>query len=122
MFVSGERPLAPCAVMAEYRGGGWGSQCTVVGQWNTQPHMGFSDYQSCQNSVPFYRNICNTAHYYPVSVSQQLHPPHEYLQPQQPVLNLPCHQNQPWDYSTMCFNVDGQPCAYTDVVDLEDFM
>lgn len=39
------------------------------------------------------------------------------------VRDLPCHQGvQPWDYNSMCFNVDGQPCQYTDAVDLEDFM
>lgn len=43
-----------------------------------------------------------------------------YTQPVQ--TNLPCHQRPEWDYNTMCYNVDGQPCQYTNVVDLEDFM
>lgn len=64
---------------------------------------------------------------YNVNVSHYHVPQNEYQQPANYVQrsgfqNLPCQQPRLWDYNSMCYNVDGQPCQYTSVVDLEDFM
>lgn len=132
----------PCVTMLVY-GHQYPGQPAVVGQpeataWNIQCH------EMNQNQIPDNRmcthsgynsnyptNQCYNNDPNPYSVAAPYYPPQEvynlgdvqvgYLR--QPVIpNLPCQQSQQWDYSSMCYNVDGQPCQYTNVVDLEDFM
>lgn len=116
MFVYGEdqprqRPFQePCEAI------GWNMQCSMTNQWDRSPvNNNFGDINP---SVQCYnRNYYDNVQYYP---TQEY--PVSYVPEQRIINNLPCQQVQQWDYSNMCYNVDGQPCQYTSVVDLEDFM
>lgn len=125
MFASGQ-PIVQCSVRGQQQHPAWNGQCSMAGsgQWNFQsPDVcyGVYDQSVCEPPVQCYKNYGNDVPGY--------YPPQQYYQPVQmvprrpPLIpDLPCHQNQQWNYNTMCYNVDGQPCQYTNVVDLEDFM
>lgn len=127
----GEQIPQECPVVGAYEDGGWNSQCPMADQWSRQTVnnlCSFSDYSSNfgSPSVQCYRNVPINPYghenvpYYPVQeVYQQ---PVNFVPPRPLIHDLPCHQQQAWDYNSMCYNVDGQPCQYTTVVDLEDFM
>lgn len=128
----GEQYPQECPVVGAFEDVGWNLQCPMSGQWTRQPvdaQCSYGGYNpNLQSpSVQCYRNVPfmpygheNVLPYYPAQeVYQQ---PVRYV-PQRPMIqNLPCHQQPAWDYNSMCFNVDGQACQYTNVVDLEDFM
>lgn len=123
-----------CPVVGAFEDDGWNLQCPMADQWSRQTvnanlQCSYGDYNSNLQSpsVRCYRNFPfvpygheNALSYYPLQeVYQQ---PVSYV-PQRPMIqNLPCHQQPAWDYNSMCYNVDGQACQYTAVVDLEDFM
>lgn len=112
MFVYGEQ--APQAYAVDrFQENGW-VQCALNEQWPTSENTCFVYPQvQCNN----YQNVPQPRpQYYPV----QEHRPDYVHHPIYP--NLPCQQTPQWDYNSMCHNVDGQPCQYTTVVDLEDFM
>ncbi|CAG9789062.1 unnamed protein product [Diatraea saccharalis] len=120
MLVNGERPLNQCPVSSQFGDTSWGSQCPVVGQWNVQPpDVCFSGYNQnyVGTTVPCYRNVYEHVSYYHQVPYQT---PVQYAR-QTVIPNLPCHQEQ-WNYNNMCYDVDGQPCQYAGVIDLEDFM
>lgn len=123
--------LPHCSVVGQFEEIGWNLQCPVSGQWSKKPEnvCGFGVYN--QNYVKYptqcYRN--NPYAYVPDAVAPVVYnaPQNVYQNPMryvpQPMVpNLPCHEKQDWDYNNMCFNVNGQPCQYTNIVDLEDFM
>lgn len=122
--------LQRCPVVGAFEETGWSMQCPVSSQWPRQQlgnvcGAGGSVYGNL-NPGQCYRTDAY-ASYAPVDVTPQYYPQNVYIPPaqfRQPPLipNLPCHQGQQWDYSSMCYNVDGQACQYTNVVDLEDFM
>ncbi|CAG4984758.1 unnamed protein product [Colias eurytheme] len=135
MFVNGD-PLPQCPVVGPFEEIGWQTQCPVSGQWSKPPVKnvcGYNVYSANVNgafSTQCYNNnvfVCdnpgfdqfyseppltNGQHYYP-----RVAPHPQLMQP-----NLPCQQRQEWDYNSMCYNVNGTPCQFTNVVDLEDFM
>ncbi|KAI5632574.1 hypothetical protein NE865_14722 [Phthorimaea operculella] len=117
MFVYGERP-GQCPVVGPFEDT-YGMQCPMESQWQSVP---FEPQVQCyRDFYPQYlQNPYPQTQYYAPQV--QPIPPVVQPQPQPMFANLPCHQQQPWDYNSMCYNVDGQPCQYTNVVDLEDFM
>ncbi|XP_063367285.1 hypoxia-inducible factor 1-alpha-like [Cydia amplana] len=114
-----------CPVVGRMEDIGWSLQCPMTGQWSRQP------VNNVALSAPsVYREIppveCYPGNYY-APKAQYFPPQVVYPRPipqfQAPVMpNLPCNQAQEWDYGSMCYNVNGQPCQYTNVVDLEDFM
>lgn len=121
MFLNGyQEGVAQCPVLQDP---GWAVQCPMGNQWiqqqtNQYNYSRFKNYiypmrglsQQCYGGV-FYQDRVQ-------GYATQIRPVQEQLVP-----NLPCNQrNQQWDYNSMCYNVDGQPCQYTNVVDLEDFM
>ncbi|XP_075982714.1 uncharacterized protein LOC142980965 isoform X2 [Anticarsia gemmatalis] len=125
---------AGCPVVGGYEERGWNMQCPMVDQWSRQPitnQCSYGDNNSnfMSPSVQCYRNVPsvpfahpNVLQYYPIPV-QEVYPRQMSYAPSPPMVpNLPCHQQQPWDYDSMCYNVNGQPCQYTSVIDLEDFM
>ncbi|CAG4931496.1 unnamed protein product [Parnassius apollo] len=126
MLVNGDRLPMQCPVVGSYEETGWSAQCPMSSQWSKLPLNDVSDY-SIHNSDPNsgISMQCYNNNYYVCDNP----PPQQYygnrMYPQVgygPVsLNLPCHGQQ-WDYNSMCYDVNGQPCQYTDVVDLEDFM
>lgn len=133
MLVNGisEGFAGQCPVVGQFEETGWNMQCPVTGQWSRQADnvCSFGVYNGGYSNRPTqpYRNnpyvsyVPDTVmpHYYP---QQPVYQQPVYVAPQPLIPNLPCHQNSDWDYNSMCFNVDGQPCQYTSVVDLEDFM
>lgn len=119
-----------CPVVGAFEEAGWNIQCPMSNQWSKQSDnvcsVGVYNGNSVDRPLQCYRNDPYVS-YMPKNVMPQYyHPQNVYHSPryiQQPLIpNLPCHQNQEWDYNSMCYNVDGQPCQYTNVVDLEDFM
>lgn len=124
MYVRGE-PGTGRRLLAN-QAAGWAVQSPEIGhgQWNAQPPdvtYGVYKQSFCEPPVQcdtYYNNVqCG---YYPPQ--PQYYRPVQ-MAPSRPMIpDLPCHQNQQWDYNSMCYNVDGQPCQYTNVVDLEDFM
>lgn len=131
MLVTDDRLPQQCPVVGNLEETGWSLQCPMASQWIKQPVCNYNVYNS---NVPFVNSDLSVQCYnrnYPVcdNVPQYYqhipHPPQNVFSQQHLVqnpLNLPCNQNQQWDYNSMCYNVDGQPCQYTNVVDLEDFM
>jgi hypothetical protein len=121
MLVSGEHPFSQCPVMGQFEDTGWSSQCPMFGQWNGQPNdMCYSAFNhNYVTSVPCYRNVYDETYRSP-----WIHSPMKYPQTQSLMIpNLPCSlPQQEWDYNSMCYDVNGQACQYTNVVDLEDFM
>lgn len=110
MFTYGEQAPQACAV-DRFQDNGW-MQCPVIEQWPLSKNTCFVyPPVQCYN----YPNVPQPQ-YYPV----QERPANYDQHPIYP--NLPCQQTQQWDYDSMCYNVDGQPCQFTSVVDLEDFM
>ncbi|CAH0594106.1 unnamed protein product [Chrysodeixis includens] len=131
MLVNGFEQFPQQCPVRGYEDAGWGVQCPMAGQWSRQietSQCGYGNYNpnfkspsvQCFRNAPFlpYGHDNVFPYYPPQEVYQQ---PVPYVPPV-PIQNLPCHQQQPWDYNNMCFDVDGQPCQYTTVVDLEDFM
>ncbi|KAJ2953171.1 hypothetical protein O0L34_g744 [Tuta absoluta] len=114
MWVYGERP-GQCPVVGPFEDT-YGMQCPMENQW---PNDQFEPQVQCYRD--FYPQYQYQNQYYAPQVQRA--PPVVQPQPIQPMFaNLPCHQQQQWDYTSMCYNVGGQPCQYTNVVDLEDFM
>ncbi|KOB79398.1 Uncharacterized protein OBRU01_00391 [Operophtera brumata] len=118
-----------CPVVGAFEETGWNTQCPMSNQWSKQLDnvcsVGVYNGNFVNRPVQCHRNDPYVSYVPENVVPQYYHPQNVYHQPRyQPPLipNLPCHQNQDWDYSSMCYNVDGQPCQYTNVVDLEDFM
>lgn len=117
---------------------GWNMQSPMSNMWGRGPSGVYVDnrlYPMRDPTVPCYNNgtFIDTPgqlrpHYFaqrPYPQPQSMYAP-QMMQPafHTPIVNdLPCHQQnqQMWDYN-MCYDVDGQPCQYTNVVDLEDFM
>lgn len=103
-------------------------QCPMANQWSWQMDnmcsVGvYANQQQCFRSVnPYSSYIPNNVipQYYAPQCPAQT--PVRYVPPQPVIQDLPCRQSQAWDYNSMCFDIDGQPCQYTSVVDLEDFM
>ncbi|XP_053614002.1 hypoxia-inducible factor 1-alpha-like isoform X2 [Plodia interpunctella] len=103
----------------QYEESRWNSYPRLEPQWPVQNVCNQSrDY--VEPPAQCYNYVNQVPQFYP----QGYQPPvFRYVQPPQPIIpNLPCHQVQQWNYNTMCFDVDGQPCQYTGMVDLEDFM
>ncbi|XP_045537896.1 hypoxia-inducible factor 1-alpha isoform X2 [Papilio machaon] len=119
MLVNGDRVPYQCPVVGNYEETQWSGQCPMASQWSKPENMciyeyGYNEPYSKLTNQRFSGNyVCNYAHQYYGSQVQTVYVPQ--------TLNLPC-QGQQWDYNTMCFDVEGQPCQYTNVVDLEDFM
>lgn len=128
-----------CPVVGRYEETGWSAQCPMANQWSRSRGLHeygvFTDnklYPMSQPAIQCYSNgtFFDTpgqlrSQYFMQRPHQQVYAPQMaqavYQRPMVP--DLPCNQSaQPWDYNTMCFDVNGQPCQYTDVVDLEDFM
>lgn len=113
MFTYGEQVPQACAV-DRFQDNGW-MQCPVNEQWPTSKNTCFVyPPVHCYN----YPNVPQPRpqYYHPVQKRRA-----DYVQ--HPIYpNLPCQQTRQWDYDSMCYNVDGQPCQFTSVVDLEDFM
>lgn len=120
-----------CPVVGAFEETGWNMQCPMSHQWSKQ--MGNVCSFSVHNEIVDRPVQCHRSDPYSSYVPENVIP--QYYQPQivyhppryiqQPLIpSLPCHQNQnqEWDYNSMCYNVNGQPCQYTNVVDLEDFM
>ncbi|CAB3246213.1 unnamed protein product [Arctia plantaginis] len=90
-----------CPVGRGYEDPGWNMQCPMYDQWSRQPATSQCGY------VPVPKVYPQMVNYVPqVSI----------------LPNIPCRQQQDWNYNSMCFNVDGEPCQYTEVIDLEDMM
>ncbi|XP_045502869.1 uncharacterized protein LOC123699868 isoform X2 [Colias croceus] len=135
MFVNGD-PLPQCPVVGPFEEIGWQTQCPVSSQWSKPPVKnvcGYNVYSANVNgafSTQCYNNnvfVCDNPGFdqfyseQPITNGQIFYPrvaPHPQLM--QP--NLPCQQRQEWNYNSMCYNVNGTPCQFTNVVDLEDFM
>ncbi|XP_045528138.1 uncharacterized protein LOC123716434 isoform X2 [Pieris brassicae] len=112
---------------------GWRGECSNF-QW-TPPVQNICDYNAC-NVIGDYSNQRYLADYYvrdpgiqyfcPTVNNVQRSVPINVCYPQKPapqfIQALPCHQIQEWDYDSMCYNVGGEPCQFSSVVDLEDFM
>ncbi|KPJ18057.1 Hypoxia-inducible factor 1-alpha [Papilio machaon] len=119
MLVNGDRVPYQCPVVGNYEETQWSGQCPMASQWSKPENMciyeyGYNEPYSKLPNQRFSGNyVCNYAHQYYGNQVQTVYVPQ--------TLNLPC-QGQQWDYNTMCFDVEGQPCQYTNVVDLEDFM
>ncbi|CAH2045759.1 unnamed protein product, partial [Iphiclides podalirius] len=120
MLVDGSGLPQQCPVVGGYEET-WSGQCPMSSQWAKQSQFHVSDYgayrdaymgpsMQCYNSAYY---ACNTPQLYCGAVQRAEYAPAP--------LNLPCNGQQ-WDYNSMCYDVDGQPCQYTNVVDLEDFM
>ncbi|GBP67792.1 hypothetical protein EVAR_53788_1 [Eumeta japonica] len=145
MIVNGFEEGLPkkCPVVGNYEDTG-SMQCPMWNRWaHRQPSVrAFEDYGAdivypqCDPLMQCYmgrdgRTLYPTQHQYSVAAPPPPPPPLPpplYLHPQQAMVrrpivpNLPCNQGvEPWNYNT-CFDVDGQPCRYTNIVDLEDFM
>ncbi|CAF4799228.1 unnamed protein product [Pieris macdunnoughi] len=111
---------------------GWSGECSNF-QWT--PVQNICDYNAC-NVIGDYSNQRYQADYYvrdpgiqyfcPTVNNVQPSVPINVCYPQKPAPQfmqaLPCRQSQEWDYDSMCYNVGGEPCQFTSVVDLEDFM
>lgn len=123
MLVNGESLIQRCPVVGNIEETGWNMQCPMANQWPGQlsinNYSNYNQYSDC-NEIPV--QCYNRNYYVPENIPQQYYPPVVYTTPPPIQVNLPCHQKPDWDYNSMCFNVNGQPCQYTDVVDLEDFM
>nr|XP_021192033.2 LOW QUALITY PROTEIN: hypoxia-inducible factor 1-alpha [Helicoverpa armigera] len=126
----GEQYPQGCPVVGPFEDGGWKKQCPMADQWSRQAmnsQCAYGDYNSsskssvqCYRNVPFVPYMHENVHpYYPV---HEVYQPVSYVPPSPMIHNLPCNQEPAWDYNSMCYNVDGQACQYTTVVDLEDFM
>lgn len=128
MLVNGycDQYMQQCPVVGRFEEPTWNMQCPMSGQWPKLMNnvssfglygMNFTHPVQCYTNDQ-YQPICeNMSQYYPnmyPTVVQTVQPPI--------MQNLPCQQSQNWDYNSMCYNVNGQPCQYTNVVDLEDFM
>ncbi|XP_026315120.1 hypoxia-inducible factor 1-alpha isoform X2 [Hyposmocoma kahamanoa] len=112
MFTYGEQAPQTCAIDG-FQDNGW-MQCAVNQQWPMSKNTCFVyPPVQCYN----YPNVpLPQPQYYPMQERRT-----DYVQ--HPIYpNLPCQQTRQWDYDSMCYNVDGQPCQFTSVVDLEDFM
>ncbi|XP_034834052.1 uncharacterized protein [Maniola hyperantus] len=145
MFVN-EPLIQRCPVVGNLEETGWNLQCPMTSQWSRQPvnnlcnydvYNGYSDLSvQCYNRTSYIQDIPQQQ-YYEQNVAYT-QPVHQYRTnvachqiPEQRVYaqpvpdfqtDLPCRQRPDWDYNSMCYNVDGQACQYTNVVDLEDFM
>lgn len=126
MYVSGVEPsLSQCADMGQFPDTGWTSQCPVTGygQWNVQPpDVCYGVYRPSFSEQPVqcHRDFYNNGQEY---APQQYHCPVQLVPSRQPMIpNLPCQQTPQWNYNSMCYDIEGGPCQYTNVVDLEDFM
>ncbi|CAK1552316.1 unnamed protein product [Leptosia nina] len=124
MLVAGE-PLPHYPVPGAYDEVAWAQQGPMQCQWT--PISNACDFNACNVigdfSTQCYNNYVReprVQYYCPpipnVPCVQQCYPNKQFLQA------LPCRQTQQWDYNSMCYNVDGEPCQFTNVVDLEDFM
>ncbi|XP_039757469.1 uncharacterized protein LOC120631873 isoform X2 [Pararge aegeria] len=148
MFVNGEPIIQRCPVVGNFEETGWNLQCPMVSQCSRQPvnnlcnydvYNGYSDISvQCYNRTNYVQDNVLTQQYYQQNVAYTQPVQHyqtnlscHQIQGKQNVYTrpvtefqttLPCHQRPEWDYNSMCYNVDGQACQYTDVVDLEDFM
>nr|XP_026489699.1 hypoxia-inducible factor 1-alpha-like isoform X1 [Vanessa tameamea] len=122
MLVNGENIIQRCPVIGSFEETGWNVQCPMSNQWSRQPVDNQCNYD-IYNSFSDLSVQCYDRNYYRDSVPQQYYPQRVvYTQPPSFQADLPCRQRQEWDYNSTCYNVDGQPCQYTNVVDLEDFM
>ncbi|XP_049877924.1 hypoxia-inducible factor 1-alpha isoform X2 [Pectinophora gossypiella] len=126
MFVYGERPQQ-CPVVGPYEDSAGWVPCPMANQWHVPMNTVNAPGVTFDPSVQCYRSYYEPQHPEPQYPQYpQQYRPYIPIQPQQqpqPIFpNLPCHQTPQWNYNSMCFNVDGQPCQYTNVVDLEDFM
>lgn len=121
-----------CPVAGDFEDRGWYVQCPMYEQWSRQPVSEQCSYSAfnpnfVSPSVQCFRNVPpvylhNPNQYCPVPI-QEVYPRQvSYVPPAPLIPNLPCRQQQSWDYDSMCYNVDGQPCQYTAVIDLEDMM
>ncbi|XP_013139203.1 PREDICTED: endothelial PAS domain-containing protein 1-like isoform X2 [Papilio polytes] len=116
MLVNGDRISYQCPVVGNYEDMQWMGQCPMASQWSKPETMcsyvyGYNEPYFKLPNQRINDYACDYVYY--GGQVQAVYPPQ--------TLNLPC-QGQQWDYSTMCYDVDGQPCQYTNVVDLEDFM
>ncbi|XP_013170729.1 PREDICTED: hypoxia-inducible factor 1-alpha-like isoform X2 [Papilio xuthus] len=116
---NGDRIPYQCPVVGNYEETQWSGQCPMESQWSKPENIcsyqyGYNVPYSKLSNQSFSGNyVCNYTNQYYGGQVQTVYAPQ--------TLNIPC-QGQQWDYNTMCFDVDGQPCQYTNVVDLEDFM
>lgn len=127
----GDAYFQNCPVSRGCEDQGWNMQCPMYDQWSKQSVTNQSCYGNIdQNfaspSMQCYKNVplvpYSTVQYYPVPVPK-VYPQVVNYVPQVSLLpNVPCRQQQDWNYDSMCFNVDGEPCQYTEVIDLEDMM
>lgn len=118
MLVNGDRIPYQCPVVGNYEDMQWMGQCPMASQWSKPETMcsyvyGYNEPYFKLPNQRINDYACDYVQQYYGGQVQAVYPPQ--------TLNLPC-QGQQWDYSTMCYDVDGQPCQYTNVVDLEDFM
>lgn len=124
MLVNGDRGSSQCPIAGQFEDRGLNMQCPMESYWTGPPNNvcdGVYSSNYVDSSMQCYNypvNVKSVPQYYP----QPHQPPVRYIPPQPIIPNLPCHQVQQWDYNSMCFDVDGQPCQYTGIVDLEDFM
>ncbi|XP_073950650.1 HIF-1 transcription factor component sima isoform X2 [Choristoneura fumiferana] len=134
MVINGFKNHCPqqCPVVGRIEDIGWTLQCPVTGQWSRQPVNNVGNLGASASNV--FREVpqpmqCYSRNYYVPENPPQYFPsqivyprPVSHYQAAPIIPNLPCNQRQEWDYGNMCYNVNGQPCQYTNVVDLEDFM
>lgn len=122
MLVNGEPLIQRCPVVGNFEETGWNMQCPMSNEWSRQSTVN----NLCNyNQYNGYSDIpveCYNRYYYVQGNVQQYCSRMTYNAPIVTQANLPCQQRPEWDYNSMCYNVDGQACQYTNVVDLEDFM
>ena len=125
MLVNGESLTQRCPVVGNFEESGWSVQCPMANQWSGQlSNNNISNYNQYSGNNEITVQCYNRNYYVPDNIPQQFcqYQPVVYTTPPIVQASLPCHQKPEWDYTSMCYNVNGQPCQYTDVVDLEDFM
>ncbi|XP_045452892.1 hypoxia-inducible factor 1-alpha isoform X1 [Melitaea cinxia] len=121
MLVNGEPLYERCPVVGGFEETGWNVQCPVSNQWSRPPVNNLCNYD-VYNGYSDLAVQCYTRNCYVQDNPPQYYQQRVVYQPPSFQSELPCRQSQEWDYTSMCYNVDGQPCQYTNVVDLEDFM
>ncbi|XP_068619326.1 hypoxia-inducible factor 1-alpha-like isoform X2 [Battus philenor] len=121
MWVNGAGLPVQCPVVGSYEDTRWSAQCPMAFQRLKQPSDDICNYgvycdpyTKMSNHNSNYFVSANTPRSYDSLVQQSA----EYAMP---LINVPC-QGLQWDYNSMCYDIGGQPCQYTNVVDLEDFM
>lgn len=121
MLVNGEPLYERCPVVGSFEETGWNMQCPVSNQWSRPPVNNLCNYD-VYNGYSDLAVQCYTRNCYVQDNPPQYYQQRVAYQPPSFQSELPCRQSQEWDYTSMCYNVDGRPCQYTNVVDLEDFM